>query len=43
LARDRPTECVLSVLIPSLVMKKYLPSIAQTSEALFEPTNPIPM
>ena len=38
LARDRPTECVVSVLVPTLVLKKYLPSSTAAHESLFEPT-----
>jgi len=38
LARDRPMECVVSVLVPTLVLKKYLPSSTAAHESLFEPT-----
>ena len=38
LARDRPTECVVSVIVPSLVLTKHIPSISSESEALVEPT-----
>ncbi|KAL9190587.1 hypothetical protein ACHAXT_000293 [Thalassiosira profunda] len=37
LARDRPTECVISLVVPSLVLRKYLPSVAPEMENLFEP------
>jgi len=38
LARDRPTECVVSVLVPTLVSQKYLPSSTAAHESHFEPT-----
>jgi len=38
LARDRSMECVVSVLVPTLVLKKYLPSSTAAHESLFEPT-----
>ena len=38
LARDRPMECVVSILVPTLVLKKYLPSSTAAHESLFEPT-----
>ncbi|KAL7436479.1 hypothetical protein ACHAXH_007394 [Discostella pseudostelligera] len=38
LARDRPTECVVSVVVPTLVSRRQLPSIATLSEASPEPT-----
>ena len=39
LARDRPMECVVSVLVPTLMLKKYLPSSSTAAhESLFEPT-----
>mmetsp|Transcript_38297 Transcript_38297/g.92372 ORF Transcript_38297/g.92372 Transcript_38297/m.92372 type:complete len:777 (+) Transcript_38297:58-2388(+) len=38
LARERPIECVTSVLVPSLVLRKHIPSSTSASEALFEPT-----
>ena len=31
-------ECVVSVLVPTLVLKKYLPSSTAAHESLFEPT-----
>ncbi|KAL3768442.1 hypothetical protein ACHAW5_005855 [Stephanodiscus triporus] len=39
LSRERPMECVVSVLIPSLTMTKCIPSIASSeSMSSFEPT-----
>ena len=39
IARDRPTECVVSVIVPTLVLRKYImPSSTAASEAVFEPT-----
>lgn len=38
LARDRPMECTVSVIVPTLVLKKYNPSIASELEASYEPT-----
>lgn len=38
LARDRPMECTASVVVPSLALKKYMPSASSAAEDLFEPT-----
>eukprot|EP00580_Thalassiosira_gravida_P019590 CAMPEP_0201659760 /NCGR_PEP_ID=MMETSP0494-20130426/2534_1 /ASSEMBLY_ACC=CAM_ASM_000839 /TAXON_ID=420259 /ORGANISM="Thalassiosira gravida, Strain GMp14c1" /LENGTH=856 /DNA_ID=CAMNT_0048137391 /DNA_START=286 /DNA_END=2856 /DNA_ORIENTATION=- len=38
LARDRPAECVESVVVPTLCLKKYIPSAPLALEASFEPT-----
>lgn len=38
LARDRPTECVVSVVVPTLVSRRQLSSYASVSEASPEPT-----